>query len=275
MYDFQESLTWYALEIRLTIYDCALRDTNPNTTGGKSQALPSRKRLASILVVFGDVDPIEETVWPNADEKPWINLALLRTCKQVYRETRDEFLYQNRHFEAKAVLDHGFKHVMKLSPKLGFWQHIQHVHLILRPVDNYTQWAQHVNFGVDSLTALLGGGKKLKSFQLSWQFTQFADHIKHFGGLQISGSIVITQHFDDANVKDGQKLTAQREERIKSLMTSMQGLRRKYSDFQVLKAMLTSLANAVVQYDSVISQAPDRIGPLAKRSEMQIRMSTP
>lgn len=176
----------------------------------------------------GEAGPIEETIWPCADEKPWINLALLRTCKQVYRETRDEFLYQNRHFEAKAVLDEGFKDVMNLSSNMVFWQHIQHLHLILRPVDNATQWARHVYKGVDSLTALLAGGKKLKSFQLSWQFTQFADHIKYFGSLKVSGSIVITQHFDDATVKDGQNITSERENRIKSLIKTMQGLRRKF-----------------------------------------------
>ncbi|KAE9973495.1 hypothetical protein EG328_004395 [Venturia inaequalis] len=211
-------------EIRLSIYFYALRDTNPNTARGITQALPSRRRL-SIMHLLGEAGPIEETIWPCADEKPWINLALLRTCKQVYRETRDEFLYQNRHFEAKAVLDEGFKDVMNLSSNMVFWQHIQHLHLILRPVDNATQWARHVYKGVDSLTALLAGGKKLKSFQLSWQFTQFADHIKYFGSLKVSGSIVITQHFDDATVKDGQNITSERENRIKSLIKTMQGLR--------------------------------------------------
>ncbi|TID15352.1 putative ubiquitin carboxyl-terminal hydrolase 12 [Venturia nashicola] len=211
-------------EIRLSIYSYALRDTNPTTAGGKTQALPTRKRVLSIMDFFSEDDPIDETVWPDADEKPWINLALLRTCKQVYRETRNEFLYRHRQFNAKAVLDEGFKHVMKLSPKLTFWQHIQHIHIILRPVDNSSQWARHVHKGVDSLTALLRGGKKLKSFQLSWQFTQFADHIKYFGSLKVLGPIVITQHFDDASVKDGQTITSEREDRIKSLIKTMQGL---------------------------------------------------
>ncbi|QDS75201.1 hypothetical protein FKW77_008825 [Venturia effusa] len=243
-------------EIRLSIYGYSLRDTNPNTVGKNIQALPSCKRLSSTLEGHCYVGRVAQTAWPDVDEKPWINLALLRTCKQVYRETRDEFLYRTRHFDAKAVLDNTFDQVMKLSPKLVFWQHIQHIHLILRPVDNYTQWTRHVYFGVDSLIALLCGGKRLKSFQLSWQFTQFAERIKNFGALQVSGSIVITQHFDDATVKDGRDRTAEREERIKLLIKSMQGLP----------------PDAIVQYDSIISQTPDRIGPVVKRSEMQIHI---
>lgn len=254
------------------LYEYALRDTNPKTAGSKVQALPSQKRRCNILDdLFSSV---VETVWPDRDEKPWINLALLRTCKQVHRETRDEFLYQNRHFEAKAVLNNSFKHVMKLAPKLEFWQYIQHIHLVLRPVDNGKQWARHVHYGINSLIALLRGGKKLTSFQLSWQFTQFPEHIRHFENLRVSGSIVITQHYDDATVKDGQVKMAEREERIKMLILSMQGLRREYISFQVSKEMLTSVANAVVQYETIISQTPDRIGAHVKRSEMQIRMST-
>lgn len=215
------------------LYEYALRDTNPNTAGSKIQALPSQKGRSSIVdVLFGSV---EDNVWPDGDEKPWINLALLRTCKQVHHEARDEFLYKNRHFDAKAVLNNSFKHVMKLAPKLEFWQHIQHIHLILRPVDNGKQWARHVHYGINSLTALLRGGKKLKSFQLSWQFTQFPEHIRHFENLRVSGSIVIRQHFDDATVKDGQVKMVEREERIKLLIKSMQGLRREYMSLRTSK----------------------------------------
>jgi hypothetical protein len=208
----------------MEIYHYALQDSNPKTAGGHVQALPVCHRT------YDDVDCFHHTsVWPDADNKPWINTALLCTCKQIYYEARDKILYRGRHFEAKAILTKQFKNVMREAPRMVFWQHMQHLHLILRPTDHREQWGRHVLYGVEHLTALMRGGKKLKSFQLSWEFTQFSDRIDYFRDLRISGSIVITQHFDDPTIQAGKEEEKEREGRIRCLLLSMQGLQRKSS----------------------------------------------
>lgn len=250
------------------LYEYALRDTNPYTAG---RHVPSLPRCQQSLYSDGCLD--EEPVWVDADKKPWINMSLMRTCKQVYYEARDEVLYRNRHFDATAVLNSQFKQIMKEAPRFTFWQHIQHVHLILRPVDNREQWRRHVQSGIQGLTSFLRGGRKLKSFQLSWEFTQHTDQITKFEDLRVSGSIIVTQCFDDASMSDGRSKEAEREWRIRRLLKSMQGLRRKYR-FPLLEIVLMFVANADAQYDVVVSQTPDRSWPHVKRSEMQIRLST-
>jgi hypothetical protein len=218
------SLTSLDVELRLVIYEYAARDTNLGTAGKYIQALPTRSQILDYLGIV----IVESSHWQVPEKKPWINTALLRTCKQIYREVRDDVLYKDRQFEARATLNSQFKHIMKEAPKLAFWQHMQHLHLILRPTDHRQQWRRHVQHGIEGLSALMRGGKKLKSFHLSWEFTQFSDRIELFRDLRISGSIVVTQHFDDGTVKAGKDEEAEREIRIRQLMLSMQGLRREY-----------------------------------------------
>jgi hypothetical protein len=204
-----------------------LQDSNP--------ARANKQTVEALLLsplTDDDLDRIGGTlVWiaPEENLKPWINLSLLRTCKQVYGEARDKILYRNRKFETRVSLDSKFESIMQSAHKLVFWQHIQHLHLVLRPVNHVFQWRRHVNNGIECLMALMRCGKRLKSFHLCWESTQLSEKIKMFGNLQLSGSIVLTQHFDDQNMEAGEGEETERENRIRATMLNMQGLQRKCS----------------------------------------------
>jgi len=213
------------------IYSYALQDSNLNTIDGNTMALP-KTQTRYVYDMDGLLSPSmsDSVVWPEPHLKPWVNIALLRTCKQVYRESRDDVLYKTRTFEARAVLNSQWKQVAKEAPKLRFWEHMQHLILNLRPTDHREQWRRHVSNGIEHLVVFLRGGKNLRSFHLQWEATQYPDFIERFKDLRLrpSCSIIVTQVFDDPSVEVGKKEEAEREKRLKTLMLRMQGLRGRF-----------------------------------------------
>jgi hypothetical protein len=209
------------------IYSYALKDTNPDTIGGNTIAMPARKARFDGSGLFW----VEYVAWPEVNKKPWINTGLLRVSKSVYKEARD-ILYNNRQFEAKAVLDSRFKYILKQAPMFHFWQHMRHFHLVLRPSDHRQQWRRHVQHGIETLMALMRGGLNLKSFHLTWEIEQYPDRIEQFRDMRLNlmkCAVVVTQVFDDPSVEVGQQKEPEREGRLQLLMLRMQGLRGQCS----------------------------------------------
>lgn len=174
-------------ELRLVFYQYYFADSNPVTEGKRAAALPDRLSNSSHCCNE------EKNIWCST-KRPHISTALLRTCRQVYGEARDGFLYKDRHFKASIVrFDTKFK---EYRPHLRFWQYIQHVELELTPAINRGARYEAGNLS-DHLVALLRGGQNLQSFKLKYAASGRQDSIMKFRTLSVKGPISITQVFKD------------------------------------------------------------------------------
>jgi hypothetical protein len=205
-------------ELRLLVYGYASQDTNPITRhAGIVAALPRRLPYT--------YNP--EAFWGSM-AKPSIGLApLMRTCWQVYREARDEFLYRDRRFAAyPSRLDHALRDA---APSMAFWAHIQRLSLLVKHAS--TLKTLEVRRGIECLTSALNGGKKLRSLELVADLGRH-DDILLFGGLRVQGPITITQRFTDDTQGAGEAQVEEREARLQKVMLQMRGLPGTLSRFR-------------------------------------------
>jgi len=195
-------------ELRLIFYEHYFADNNPVTAGRTAAALPDR--LSNSLHCCD-----EKKTWCSTN-RPHIPTALLQTCRQIYQEARDDFLYKDRHFKASiGKFDSQFK---KIRPHLRFWQYIQHVELELTPAINRSAGYEAGNL-VDHLVALLRGGQNLKSFKLKYAASGRQDAVMKFKTLSIQGPVSITQVFKDWFEPDDKEL--QRKKKLEMLLFEM------------------------------------------------------
>ncbi|KIW00622.1 hypothetical protein, variant [Verruconis gallopava] len=198
-------------ELRLVFYRHYFLDRNPQTFENCAAALPNRLN-----------DPVHccspESTWCKT-VRPWISTSLMLACKQIYYETRDEYLYKNRVFKASiGRFDDRFK---EMRPHLRFWQYIQHFELELTPEIN--QSARHETGAlIVDLIALLRGGKNLKSFKLTYMANERIQSISRFEDLSIQGNVSLTQSFRDW-LKPGPKEELERKDRLEKLLFGILG----------------------------------------------------
>ena len=201
-------------ELRLVFYSHYFTDRNPATNGkdGRVHALPTRLSAAMIHCC------------PNANTwcqtpRPWISTSLLATCKQIYAEARDDFLYKDRHFYAPAARHSN--EFRRIDPALRFWQYIQHLDLDITSDANRGMRFETGNLIVH-LVALLKGGSSLKTFKLKYLATGRSNSIERFSDLQIRGAISITQVFKDWHEPaDAEEL--QRKQKLERLLLGILG----------------------------------------------------
>jgi hypothetical protein len=194
-------------ELRMMIYKYSLEEKGQPATNTQTAAIPYR--LGNTLD------------WKWAHFRPQIRTALLRTCKQIYYETRDSILYKNRYFEAQI---NRFDAVFRdFAPHMIHWQYLQHLQLT---IDDLSRFRLGIRRYLDHIVALLRGGRHLMSFNLVYKITKNPEHIMGFQDLQVKGSVSITQVFDDgARGLPGERVQDERRTRLRSLLGKMRGLR--------------------------------------------------
>jgi hypothetical protein len=195
-------------ELRLIFYAYYFIDRNSVTGGRSASALPARIS-----------DPMHccsaNNTWCKT-ARPWVSTNLLVTCKQIYHEARDDFLYRGRRFKAQVG-----KFDMAMRPHLRFWQFIQHLDLQID--SDITRIARYETGNlIVHLVALLRGGQNLKSFKLKYMATRRIESITRFKDLSVKGSVSLTQVFKDWFEPDeGEEL--RRKERLERLLLSILG----------------------------------------------------
>lgn len=192
-------------ELRLVVYSHYFHDRNPLTAGHWSSALPNR---------LSDKDHCcsKDNIWCKT-VRPKISTNLLATCKQVYHETRDHCLYKGRWFKASIRrFDSSFD---AMRPNLSFWQHIQHVDLVIAPDRGVNVYASRRL--ILALIPILRGGQNLKSFKLKHEAGGNEGNIEKFQELKINGPVSLTQVFRDWYEPDKMK-EAERKARLENLL---------------------------------------------------------
>ncbi|KAF2434446.1 hypothetical protein EJ08DRAFT_657196 [Tothia fuscella] len=238
-------------EMRVLIYEHALQDTNDKTKDEKcTLALP----IPTSKSKFGN--------WSNVTmrhKRPTFNTALLRTCKQIYYETREDFLYKERHFKASIKrLDKGF---LDFAPNLRFWSHIRHFSLVLENPELFK--TIDLACGIETIVTLLDGGKNLQSFKLDFDCVSFLDHDRIFllKGLKVptQASISITQHFFDWTEVRAKEVERAREAKLHDLMAHMRGADGlKAPGVEVMTSRSQNNTRHIRGWDTMITLESDR-----------------
>jgi hypothetical protein len=192
-------------ELRIIFYKYYFFDRNPLSAGHQASALPNRlsdsKHCCS-----------SDNTWCKT-VRPRISTNILLTCKQIYRETRDDFLYKDRRFKASVGrFDVEFK---AIRPHLRFWHETGNL--------------------IVHLVALLRGGQNLKSFKLKYAGTGRVESITRFKDLSVRGPVSLTQVFRDW-FEPEEKEELRRKERLERLLFSILGCACGFDFFlQIIK----------------------------------------
>jgi hypothetical protein len=198
-------------ELRVIIYTHYFTDRNPLTAGHQASALPNR--LSDTQHCCSSTNTWCKTV------RPLISTNLILTCKQIYHEARDDFLYKGRRFKASVGrFDVEFK---AIRPHLRFWQYMQHLDLEINPAMNMSARYETGNLIVH-LVALLRGGQNLRSFRLKYAATERAESIMRFKDLNVNGAVSLTQVFKGWFEPD-EKDVVRKKERLERLLFSILG----------------------------------------------------
>ena len=207
-------------ELRLVFYSHYFADRNPITQNsldhksdlGRIRALPRRinDNMAHCCAT--------SNVWCSTT-RPRISTNLLATCKQIYYEARDDYLYKGRKFHAPVGrFDDKFR---RIDPALRFWQYIQHLDLDITAEANKGARFETGNMIVH-LVALLRGGQNLKSFRLRYLANARASSVERFQDLNIKGAVSLTQVFKDWH-EPSESETATRTEKLERLLFGILG----------------------------------------------------
>jgi hypothetical protein len=209
-------------EIRMTIYEYALQDQTFDSTQ-KTRAIANR---------------VGSSFYWNMSPRPVINVGLLRTCRQIYFETRDGVLYKDRHFSAR--IDQFDAVLREFAPSMRHWQYIQHLQLTLND-NGYNRYRKVPMKGnLQHIVALLWGGRHLQSFHLDYMLLSSPNAIEAFEDLHVPGSITINQTYSESRVglSEQEDLQTERALKLQSLVLRMRRLPREYFPVSRVKAAI-------------------------------------